>query len=66
MLGDDDKLIHFLNLTISRLFQFAIENLNSIPAHNYSKISLLTTYNLDHNFEIIYLSETYHNSETSI
>ena len=40
-------------------------NLNSISAHNYTKISLLTVYVLVHNFDIICLSETYLNSETS-
>ena len=40
-------------------------NLNSISAHNYIKISLLTAYVLVHNFDIICLSETYLNSETS-
>ena len=40
-------------------------NLNSISAHNYTKISLLTAYVLVHNFDIICLSETYFNSETS-
>ena len=40
-------------------------NLNSISAHNYTKISLLTAYVLVHNFDIICLSETYLNSETS-
>ena len=40
-------------------------NLNSLSAHNYTKISLLTAYVLVHNFDIICLSETYLNSETS-
>ena len=40
-------------------------NLNSISAHNYTKISLLTAYVLVHNFDIICLLETYLNSETS-
>ena len=40
-------------------------NLSSISAHNYTKISLLTAYVLVHNFDIICLSETYLNSETS-
>ena len=39
-------------------------NLNSISAHNYTKISLLTVYVLVHNFDIICLSETCLNSET--
>ena len=40
-------------------------NLNSISAHIYTKTSLLTAYILVHNFDIICLSETYLNSETS-
>ena len=39
-------------------------NLNSITAHNCVKLSLLTTYNLVHSFDIICLSEAYLNSET--
>ena len=39
-------------------------NLNSITAHNFAKLSLLTAYNLVHSFHIICLSETYLNSET--
>ena len=38
-------------------------NLNSITAHNCAKLSLLTTYNLVHSFDIICLSEAYLNSE---
>ena len=34
-------------------------NVNSMSAHNYSKISLLTAYISMHNFDIICLSETY-------
>ena len=32
--------------------------------YNYAKLSLLTVYNLVHSFDIIWLSETYLNSET--
>ena len=39
-------------------------NLNSVTAHNYTKLSLVTAYNLVHSFDIICLSETYLNSET--
>ena len=39
-------------------------NLNSITAHNFAKLSLLTAYNLVHSFDIICLSETYLKSET--
>ena len=47
-------------------FSISHWNFNGISAHNYSKISLLTTYNLVHRCEIICLSETYLNFETSI
>ena len=33
-------------------------NLNSLPAHNFSKLSLIEAYNTHHNFDIC-LSETY-------
>ena len=33
-------------------------NLNSSPAHNFSKLTLLEVYNIKHNFDIICLSET--------
>ena len=40
-------------------------NLNSISAHNFTKIFLLSAYVLVHNFDIICLSETYLHSEIS-
>ena len=40
-------------------------NLNSISAQSYIKVSLLTAYNLIHNFDIICLSETFLNSKTA-
>ena len=46
-------------------FSICYWNLNSISAHNYTKIYLLTAYVLVHNCDIICLSETYLNSETS-
>ena len=39
-------------------------NLNSIVAHNFSKISLLKAYNAIHTYDIIRLSETYLNNHT--
>ena len=39
-------------------------NLNSIAAHNFSKISLLREYNAIHNYHIICLPETYLNHDT--
>ena len=39
-------------------------NLNSIAAHNFSKISLLKAYNAAHSYDIKCLSETYLNHDT--
>ena len=39
-------------------------NLNSIAAHNVSKMSLLKVYNAIHTYDIICLSETYLNHDT--
>ena len=47
-----------------KCFSICHWNLNSITAHNFAKLSLLTAYNLVHSFVIICLSETYLNSET--
>ena len=41
-------------------------NLNSMSAHNYSRISLLTAYISIHDFDVIGLSETYLTSTTDI
>ena len=38
-------------------------NINSIAAHNFSKISLLKAYNAIHTYDIICLSETYLNHD---
>ena len=40
-------------------------NLNSISVQSYTKVSLLTAYNLIHNFDIICVWETLLNSETA-
>ena len=40
-------------------------NLNSISAHNYIKLSLLKAYIAIHKFDIICLSETYHDSSAT-
>ena len=50
----------------SRSFSICNWNLNSMSAHNYSKISLLTAYISIHDFDIICLSETYLTSTTDI
>ena len=41
-------------------------NLNSISAHNYAKIFLLKTYYMIHKFDIICISETCLESNTSV
>ena len=43
-------------------FSFCFWNLNSIPANNFCKISLIEAYNFHHKFDIICLSETFLNS----
>ena len=48
----------------SQCFSICHWNLNSMSAHNYSKISLLTAYISIHDFDIICLSETYLTSTT--
>ena len=50
----------------SQSFSICHWNLNSMLAHNYSKISLLTTYISIHNFDIICLSQTCLTSTTDI
>ena len=34
-------------------------NLNSLPAHDFSKLPLIEVYNTHDNFDMIFLSETY-------
>ena len=47
----------------SNSFLFCHENLNSIAAHNFIKVSLLQANNATYRFDIICLSETHlHNS----
>ena len=46
-------------------FSICHRNLNRISVHNFTKISVLTAYCLVRNFDIVCLSETYLNSETS-
>ena len=41
-------------------------NFNSITAHNYLKISLLRAYISLHNFDVVYISETYLDSTTAL
>ena len=41
-------------------------NLNSLPSHNYAKVSLLQAYNSIYKHDIICISETYLDSSVSI
>ena len=49
---------------LNRYFSVCHWNLNSISAHMFTKVSLLSAYSSVHKFDIICLSETYLNSET--
>ena len=40
-------------------------NVNSVSAHNFSRVSLLRAYVSIHEFEVICISETFLNSETA-
>ena len=46
-------------------FSICHSNLNSISAHNFMELSLLHFYIFIHNFNILWLSETYHGSTIS-
>ena len=48
--------------TKSYYFSLCHWNLNSLPAHDFSKLSLIEAYNTHHNLDMIYLSETYFDS----
>ena len=58
------KKIRDLNLALGKV-SVCQWNLNSIYAHNYMKISLLRAYLSTHKFDVICISETYLNSDTS-
>ena len=47
-------------------FSFCHRSLNSIAAHNFSKLSLLEAFNLEHKFDMICLSETFLGSSIPI
>ena len=40
-------------------FSVAYWNVNSIPVHNFSKISLFSSYNSIYKYDLIFLSETF-------
>ena len=64
LLGGDIKTNPNPVSSSEQYFSICHWNLNSIAAHNYAKLSLLTAYNLVHSFDIICFSETYLKSET--
>ena len=66
MLSGDIKTNPGPTPSSGKCFSICHWNLNSITAHNFAKLSLLTAYNLVHSFDIICLSETYLNSETPL
>ena len=51
------------NQAISQCFSVCHSNLNSVASHKFSKIQSLIAYNCIHKFDIIFLSESYLNSE---
>ena len=48
-----------------KYFSICHWNLNSITSHDFLKVKLLTAYNVMHKFDIICISESYLNSDTS-
>ena len=59
-----DIELNWIQINSSQSFSICHWNLNSIAAHNFSKVSLLSVYNKIHNYDIICLSETYLNHNT--
>ena len=47
------------NTKSSYYFSLCHWNINSLPAHDFSKLSLIEAYNTHHKFDMICLSETY-------
>ena len=48
-----------------KYFSICHWNLNSITSHDFLKVKLLTAYNVMHKFDVICISESYLNSDTS-
>ena len=48
-----------------KCFSICHWNLSSITFHDFLKVKLLTAYNVIHKFDIICISESYLNSDTS-
>ena len=62
LLCGDVKLNPGPKLNSSKCFSICHWNLNSITSHSFIKVSLLSAYNVVHNFAIICISESYLNS----
>ena len=63
-LSDDIELNPRQKRDINQCFSMCHWNLNSVASHNFPKIQSLIAYNCIHKLDIIYLSESYLNSET--
>ena len=65
LLGSDVELNPGTKQSSINSFSICYWNLNSLSAHNYAKIFLLKAYIAIHWFDIICISETYLDSNTS-
>ena len=65
LLGGDDELNPGPKQSSINAFSICHWNLNSLSTHNYAKIFLLKAYIAIHGFDIICISETYLDSNTS-
>ena len=64
-LSGDIKLNQGPKTSSFKCFSICHWNLNSITSHDFLKVKLLTAYNVMHKFDIICISESYLNSDTS-
>ena len=64
MLGGDVKLNSGPMQSSFNAFSICHRNLNSLSAYNHAKIFLLKAYIAIHSFDIIYIFETYPDSNT--
>ena len=64
-LSGDIELNPGLKPSSFKYFSICHWNLNSITSHDFLKVKLLTAYNVMHKFDIICISESYLNSDTS-
>ena len=64
-LSGDIKLNQGPKTSSFKCFSICHWNLNSITSHDFLKVKLLTAHNVIHKFDIICISESYLNSDTS-